>query len=135
MRLANIILLWGTIATGIIGFPLAFIAAKYQDNWPAFLLLPAAIIIIFCGFFSLLASIYGLISVLFPKRCKSGILLPLTSMIIGITILLTAFILPTWDTMKVRAKMEEMYESKQMMNESQQGGPGYPPQGVGSPDP
>ena len=41
-------------------------------------------------------------------------------MVIGITILLTAFILPTWDTMKVRAHMEEMYELKQMKYESQQ---------------
>ena len=135
MRLANIILLWGTIATGITGFPMAYIAAKYQDNWPAYLLLPAAILIMFCGFFALLASIYGLISILFPKRCKSGILLPLISMVIGITILLTAFILPTWDTMKVRAHMEDMYELKQMKNESQQSGPAYPPQGVGSADP
>ena len=135
MRLANIILLWGTIATGIIGFPMAYIAAKYQDNWPAFLLLPAAIIIMLCGFFALLASIYGLISILFPKRCKSGILLPLISMVIGTTVLLMAFILPAWDTMKVRAHMEEMYELKHMKNESQQAGPGYPPQGVGSPDP
>jgi len=114
---------------------MAYIAAKYQDSWPASLLLPAAIIIMFCGFFSLLASIYGLISILFPKRCKAGLLLPLTSMIIGSTILLMAFILPAWDTMKVRAQMEEMYKSKHMNNESQPAGPGYPPQGVGSPDP
>ena len=135
MRLANIILLWGTIGTGIIGFSMAFIAAKYQNNWPVYLLIPAAILVLFCGFFSLLASIFGLISILSPKRCKSGILLPLTSMIIGVIILLTAFILPAWDTMKVRAHTEEMYKSKHMNNESQPSGPGYPPQGVGSPDP
>lgn len=135
MRLANIILLWGTIATGITGFPMAYIAVKYRDNWPSCLLLPAAIIIMLCGFFALLASIYGLISILLPKRCKSGILLPLMSMVIGITVLLMAFILPAWDTMKVKTHMEEIYESKQMTNEPQQGGPGCPPQDVGLPDP
>jgi len=134
MKLANTILLWGTLGTALAMYPLGYFAERYQNEWIARILLPlAGVIGLLSGFLALIACIYGLISIIFPKRCKSGILLPLLSMLVGIVVLLTAFILPTWKSMQKRAEMEQLIQEKQ--NESQQGGPGYPPQSVGSPDP
>ena len=120
MKLANTILLWGTLGTALIMYPLGHYAERYQNEWIAHILLPlAGIIGLLSGFLALIACIYGLISILFPKRCKSGFLLPLLSMLIGIVVLLTAFILPTWKSMKKRAEMEQLIQEKQ--NGSQQG--------------
>ena len=120
MKLANTILLWGTLGTALIMYPLGHYAERFQNEWIAHILFPlAGIIGLVSGFLALIACIYGLISILFPKRCKSGFLLPLLSMLIGIVVLLTAFILPTWKSMKKRAEMEQLIQEKQ--NGSQQG--------------
>ena len=120
MKLANTILLWGTLGSALIMYPLGHYAERYQNEWIAHILLPlAGIIGLLSGFLALIACIYGLISIVFPKRCKSGFLLPLLSMLIGIVVLLTAFILPTWKSMKKRAEMEQLIQEKQ--NGSQQG--------------
>ena len=120
MKLANTILLWGTLSTALIMYPLGYYTERYQNEWIACILLPlAGVIGLLSGFLALIACICGLISILFPKRCKSGFLLPLLSMLIGIVVLLTAFILPTWKSMKKRAEMEQLIQEKQ--NGSQQG--------------
>ena len=134
MKLANTILLWGTLSTALIMYPLGYFAERYQNEWIARILLPlAGVIGLLSGFLALISCIYGLVSILSPRRCKSGFLLPLLSIIVGVAVLLTAFILPTWKSMQERAEMEQLIQEKQ--NESQQAGPGYPPQGVGSPGP
>ena len=108
MKLANTILLWGTLITALLMCPISYAAFISQNDWVAHILLPlAAIIGPLSGFLAVLACIYGLISIIFPKRCKSGLLLPLTSVIIGVAVLLTAFIIPTWKTMKQNAAMEQ----------------------------
>ena len=120
MKLANTILLWGTLGTSLAMYPLGYFAERYQNEWIARILLPlAGVIGLLSGFLALIACIYGLISFLFPKRCRSGALLPLLSMLIGIVVLLTAFILPTWKSRKKRAEMEQMIQEKQ--NGSHQG--------------
>ena len=134
MKLANTILLWGTLSTALIMYPLGYYTERFHNEWIACILLPlAGVIGLLSGFLALIACIYGLISILFPKQCKSGFLLPLLSMLVGIVVLLTAFILPAWKSMQKRAEMEQLIQEKQ--NESQQSVPGYPPQGVGSPEP
>ena len=134
MKLANTILLWGTLGTALIMYPLGYFAERYQNEWIARILLPlAGVIGLLSGFLALIACIYGLISILFPKRCKSGFLLPLISMLVGIIVLLTAFILPTWKSMKKRVEMEQLIQEQQ--NESQQSVPGYDAQGASSPEP
>ena len=134
MKLANTILLWGTLGTALIMYPLGYFADRYQNEWIARILLPlAGVIGLLSGFLALIACIYGLISILFPKRCKSGFLLPLISMLVGIIVLLTAFILPTWKSMKKRVEMEQLIQEQQ--NESQQSVPGYDAQGASSPEP
>ena len=131
MRLANTILLWGTLITTLLIYPLGYAATKY-GNVCGYILAPAvAIVAAFSGFFAVLACIYGLISIAFPKRCKSGFLLPIISVILGAVVLLTVFIIPTWRSMNKRAEMEQLIQQK----ESQQGGPGYSAQGALSPDP
>ena len=119
MKLANIILLWGTLGTALTMYPLGYFAERYQNEWIARILLPlAGVIGLLSGFLALIACIYGLISILFPQRCKSGFLLPLLSMLVGIVVLLTAFILPTWKSMQKRAEMEQLIQ--QNKNGSQQ---------------
>ena len=51
-------------------------------------------------------------------------------MLIGIVVLLTAFVLPTWKSMKKRAEMEQMIQEKQ--NGAQQGVAPYVAQGAPS---
>ena len=132
MKFANTILLWGTLGTALAMYPLGYFTERYQNEWIARILLPlAGVIGLLSGFLALIACIYGLISVLFPKRCKTGVFLPLLSLILGLVVLLTAFILPTLKSMKKRAEMEQLIQQK----ESQQGGPGYSAQGALSPDP
>ena len=132
MKLANTILLWGTLGTALAMYPLGYFTERYQNEWIARILLPlAGVIGLLSGYLALIACIYGLISILFPMRCKSGFLLPLLSMLVGIVVLLTAFILPSIKSMKKRAEMEQLIQQ----NESQQGGPGYSAQGALSPDP
>ena len=116
MKLANTILLWGTLGTALAMYPLGYFAERYQNEWIARILLPlAGVIGLLSGFLALIACIYGLISILFPKRCKSGFLLPLLTMLVGIAVLLTVFILPTWKSMQERAEMEALIQH----NESQ----------------
>ena len=132
MKFANTILLWGTLGTALAMYPLGYFTERYQNEWIARILLPlVGVIGLLSGFLALIACIYGLISVLFPKRCKTGVFLPLLSLILGLVVLLTAFILPTLKSMKKRAEMEQLIQQK----ESQQGGPGYSAQGALSPDP
>jgi hypothetical protein len=111
MKLANTILLWGTLITALLMYPLGYAAFTHQNEWIDCILLPLATIIgPLSGFLAVLACIYGLISIVFPRRFKSGLLLPLLSIFIGAAVLLTVFIIPTWQTMKQRSAMEQSLE-------------------------